>query len=503
MNKYIEALKAKQDVRRTLIEMKTSLKNEADKNTLARSLAGDFSVLTGFLEDQDPKVRKNAALILGELGEQEFRELLWKAYCREGTLYVRSDYLKALLHYDCRDYLPAIRKRIREIDEGFVTAENEKHMAQEQNMLKELLVKNDRPSKHRFTGYEERLEVILLTNRLHRETTARQILEAGAAVREKASIKMLAGGLHFETEQLKKVLEIRTYTELLFPVPGAAVLSGSPAYMAKILAHSRLVSFLEEHHDKKAPYCFRLELRTSMPQEQKVDLVKKLSAAIEKESGRKLLNVPGDYEIELRLVANKEGGFVPMLRLFTIPDRRFSYRKETLPTSAAPVNVALMMELAREYLTEGAQVLDPFCGTGTMLIERQYRMSAGSMYGIDILGEAIEKARKNTAVTGMENIYYINKNFFDFEHTYLFDEVVTNLPGEGRTRGEKEVCELYCRFLEKLPEHVKPGACILAYTPCYRVLKNCLKGHREYRLLKEYCINEREGSYMAVFVYNG
>ena len=40
-------------------------------------------------------------------------------------------------------------------------------------------------------------------------------------------------------------------------------------------------------------------------------------------------------------------------------------------------------------------MLDPFCGTATLLIERYRRKKAAHLYGVDIFGEAIEGAREN------------------------------------------------------------------------------------------------------------
>lgn len=69
-----------------------------------------------------------------------------------------------------------------------------------------------------------------------------------------------------------------------------------------------------------------------------------------------------------------------------------------------------MLYLAKPYLKEDAAVLDPFCGVGTMLIERNKVLPARSLYGIDIYGQAIEGARENTELAGAE-ISYIQKNF--------------------------------------------------------------------------------------------
>ena len=73
------------------------------------------------------------------------------------------------------------------------------------------------------------------------------------------------------------------------------------------------------------------------------------------------MNTTSGYELEIRLVAGKDGKFVPLLKLSTIPDWKFSYRKRSASTSIAPVNAALIMKLSEPYLKENARVLDPFC----------------------------------------------------------------------------------------------------------------------------------------------
>ena len=66
--------------------------------------------------------------------------------------------------------------------------------------------------------------------------------------------------------------------------------------------------------------------------------------------------------------------------------------------------------------------MDPFCGVGTMLIERDIRVPAREKYGTDIFGEAIDKARENASAAG-ELIHFIHRDFFDFRHEYKFDAV--------------------------------------------------------------------------------
>mgnify|MGYP002245200123 CR=1 FL=1 len=64
------------------------------------------------------------------------------------------------------------------------------------------------------------------------------------------------------------------------------------------------------------------------------------------------------------------------LKLYTIPMQRFSYRKNVVAASIHPSLAAMLVSLAKPYLKENAQILDPFCGVGTMLIERDIAQPA-------------------------------------------------------------------------------------------------------------------------------
>ena len=217
------------------------------------------------------------------------------------------------------------------------------------------------------------------------------------------------------------------------------------AVAADTIVASDLLNFLNRSHGERKPYYFRVEFKSKRPLDEKSTFVKKLSGQIEKLSGRKLINSTTNYEVELRLIENKEGNCNMLVKLFTLRDERFSYRREVISMSIRPVNAALTVALAKEYMKKDAQVLDPFCGVGTMLIERHKAVPANTSYGLDILEEAADKAKINTEAAH-QVIHYINRDFFRFTHEHLFDEVITDMPFKmGRTT-EEEIRELYERF---------------------------------------------------------
>ena len=91
-----ESLKRGEDVRKNLIALKQELKEDAARDALLGKLQGDPALFAGFLSHEDPKVRKNAALVLGRLGQARSAGLLYDAYRQEEKLFVKSSYLSAM-----------------------------------------------------------------------------------------------------------------------------------------------------------------------------------------------------------------------------------------------------------------------------------------------------------------------------------------------------------------------------------------------------------------------
>jgi len=184
-----------------------------------------------------------------------------------------------------------------------------------------------------------------------------------------------------------------------------------PEQAAQELSDSNLLELLKKAHGTEGTWYFRLGIHGRMALDKRSEFAKKLAFSLEKKTDYQLENSTSDYELEIRLMEKSDGTFLPLIKLYTLQDRRFHYRKNTVAASIRPEQAALAAALARPYMREQAQVLDPFCGVGTMLLERNRVCPARVMYGIDIFGKAVSGARENTKLAG-ENIYYINRDFF-------------------------------------------------------------------------------------------
>ncbi|MEH2941626.1 methyltransferase [Lachnospiraceae bacterium KK002] len=475
-----ESLKTGKNLRKDLIALKQELKQEESRQELLDILQGEYNFLLDLLHHEDGKVRGNAAMVLGRLKQDAFAAPLYEAYEKESKLFVKSSYLFALSELDISSHRSGLEERLNRLEQYKPAEEEEKHIREELKALRNLLHTGQNHPKHRFRGYDETYELILTTGSLYQKITASQV--------HGGKITILKSGVRVATSQIRPILKIPTYGELLFPLNTGKV-EPEPRQAARALAQSNLLELLDRAHKAEDSYYFRLGVHSRMPLDKRSDFAKKCAFALEQETGRRLYNSTSDYEVEIRLMERKDGTFLPLVKLYTFGENRFAYRKRTVAASIRPEQAALIMRLAEPYLEKHAQILDPFCGVGTMLIERDRLCPARVMYGIDMFGEAIDGARENTALAG-KNVNYIQRDFFAFQHDYLFDEIVTNMPDRGKkTREEQDL--FYRDFFAKAQEVLTGQGRIILYSNEKNYVKKQLRLRKEFVLLQEYGMDEK------------
>ena len=498
IREYLEQIENGMDVRKNLIALKAACKDSAGRTAVLYALNNQLQVFYDLLKSEEPKIRKNTALILGQLGVQDSLVPLFDAYEKEETLFVKSSYLTAIRELDYRQYLEVFKKRLQELQSQEIEESNRKHIKEECKLLQDMILALEGYQKHTFTGWKVPSRIILMTNRNFREITAEQI--------KSHHPKVFNAGVQARTSDLKEIFEVRTFKELLFVLEDKSSLTKEgktvdemARMLAKQISDSSLLQFLQERHQGETPFYFRIECKNKMDLKQKSVFTKKLGSYLQEQSENQLINSTSHYEVELRLIENKSGNFNFLIKLFTLKDSRFSYRREALSSSIQPVNAALVMHLAKEYLSENAQVLDPFCGVGTMLIERNRFLPTGDMYGIDLFGKGIEAARRNTELAGVR-INYINRDFFDFTHAYLFDEVISNMPRAIGQKTKADITLLYRKFWTKIREHIGKGSVLVLYCYDREILKETLP-RQFFTIKEEFEISKKEDAYCYVISY--
>lgn len=496
-NSY-EQLKKRTNLRETLSLLRSAAKEQKTAEELHR-IQAEPELVTELLSDEDPKVRKNAALLIGDLGFKQAAEALFQSYQKESTLFVKSSYLSALGRLDASGYLDAFKKRLSVLT-GQTPAENEKkHIQEEIRELEKLITGIQGVTKHLFSGFREPADFLLVGSRLQREVILKEASGVSSSIQR--SVKTHPMGILVRSQDLIPFARLRTYRELLFPVCSKKSVPLQPVQAALAVWDSPFFPLLSGWHEGEPPFYFRLELRCAWELDKKAAFAKRFCAELEQLSGRRLINSTKDYEVEIRLIETREGALMPFFKLFTLPVKRFSYRKNVISSSIHPALAAALVQLALPYLKEHAQIIDPFCGVGTMLIERDIRVPAREKYGIDLFGEAIAKARENTALAG-RRIHYINRDYFDFRHDYRFDEIITNMPLRGR-KTKEETDAFYASFFEKSRDILAPDGMIILYSNEEGFVKKQLRLNPGYKLLQEFCIREKDHFYLFIIGIKG
>lgn len=489
-------LRQGKDVRKQLIFLRQVCRDEAGRRLWNEVSASNVwsqdgnTIVMKCLSDSDPKVRRNAALVLGLLGDPEAVDVIMDAYEAEEQMYVRAAYPEALQTLPCEEWLPVLKKRFSELLHMQPKEEEEKHIREELHALSDLLWIHNELKPHKFTADQRPLRVFLRTDPGFVPVVSRHVTERHRDLR---------GGVLVDTERMGELFSIRPVREFLFPIAGSRF-DEDAEQLAGELLDAGMLDFLQKTHDGDGPFFFRIQIPGGGQREEKGNRIRHLAVQIERQSGMRLINSASHYEAELRLIPKKDGGWLPFWKLFTRKDERFLYRRQLISAGMQPYLSAGLTELAEPYLKEHAQVLDAFCGAGIWLIERNYWKTARSSYGIDTFGEAVQKARIN-AETAKMTIHFINRSYFDFSHDYLFDEILADFPDMSGKSGE-ETDAFYRKFFEKSYELLKDNGVLLCYSSEIGTIRKQMRLQKTWKLLRKFQIAPSNEKFLFVIGKN-
>ena len=147
----IEELNRKQNIRSNLSAARKLVK---DDEACGRMMVEQQELLKSFLKHEDPKTRKNTALLLGDLKIDAVEEI-FQAYREEQTRFVKSSYLSALAQMDVIDKLPEVRDILEELLALEITDENRKHTEEDIRQLRKILIHYEGINRHTFAYPKE------------------------------------------------------------------------------------------------------------------------------------------------------------------------------------------------------------------------------------------------------------------------------------------------------------------------------------------------------------
>ncbi|MGK0465731.1 methyltransferase domain-containing protein [Clostridium sp.] len=475
-----------EEPRAILSVVRDILKKEKPKGMLRRTIGNSKEKLSALLTHSDPKVRKNVCGVIGELGDSEYLDALYSAYYSEDKLFVRYSYVLAI--GNCGSFVDAdklnnmyenVLANEKACNEDSTLVTTNKHINEEKLAFTRAIDKLSPTVLHKFTGFKNPVPMLLTVMNYQYQHTIREL--------EEHSIEgnLLDDGIIIHEKDLDKVYTCRTFYELLYPLDECKNLEMDYKIIADEIINANIVDFLSDCHDddSNSPFWYRVEFRTMNYNRDRAEFIKSLSRELDEKSSGNLKNSPSSYEVEIRIIENNNLCSV-YVKLYSFKDNRFSYRKNDIATSINPVTAAIVAKSIEKWLTPSAKIIDPFCGTGTMLIERAKLQEFETLTGVDIFRTAISAAEINSKSANL-NIELIAEDILEYVPTELFDELITNMPFDNKSTTHNKYSELYSEFVTKIPSLVKPGGMAFVYTIEKQLFKEVLADDLQLELLQE------------------
>lgn len=433
--------------------MAAMLKKKAQSDSLSAYLQEtNNSSLIKALSLSSPKLRKNVARVMGALNDKTYSPLLVSALNKETQQYVRPSLVQAIGSIGEKSSIEFLEKLYDKIDKNAT----DKNKANEIQALSVAIMKNEKFECPTFTGLDSKKEIVLRTMPGYAFDLKDHLLKLGY---EATTSNKNDQDVMIMTDKIESIFDIRTFSDLYFLVGRKIPLNGKSIYSA--LAKFGLISFLKQTHTDFNKMYYRIEIPgTSITQKTRSEYIKEISLQINKMPG--IHDNPYNYQFELLIEPYSRSCDI-YINLKTIKDSRFDYRVNTLPASINPYIAAIVSQYIKKYAKNTSKVLDPFCGTGTMLIERAQAAPYSTLNGVDIKNKAIEFATENSDKAGLP-IEYTNSDILRYKPNTKYTEVLSNMPFGNRVGTHAANIEIYEGFFKSVKNYLEADAILALYT---------------------------------------
>lgn len=434
-----------------------------------------LTTLLILLNSDDGKVRKNTYILLGNLSGSNYSNLLLEALDKEPINYCLSSIILSLGNYKIENINEILNSKLNEIENKFKNNEIEKiHYEEIKKSIEKVLLKNIEFNKHKFIGFKEKKDICLTIMPALKNACMNEIKS------KFKEAKFIDSGILVNTIDYNSIFSLRTFYEALLCDKGGFNLSKENInlYIVNLLAKG-FISLC--HNDNSCPFYYRIEVKSSMNKQKKLDLINSIKNSIDKGLKGNYINNPSLYEFEIRVV-EKEEKYSVFFKLYTVTDDRYSYRVTDLPASINPTTASILMHEIKGYLREDSEVMDAFCGTSTMLIERSFIKKYKSLTGIDINEEAIDDSKINANNVPLK-IELVCEDIIKYEGL-AFDEIISNMPFGNRVSNHELNITLYRKFIAKLDKLLNENGMAFLLTSEIGLMKDLISKNKNLKLIK-------------------
>lgn len=398
-------------------------------------------VLHAALNDDDWKVRRNAAMSLGALDDQTSSDALLARLAVEDDPAVRPSLMLAVGRVATADQLPRLR---------LLATQSDKEREAAAKMIDSVMGRSGIGSRvlgQMVPAPEAAVELWSRAGVAELVASEAQSLGIDAIVVTPDRVRIP------KPVPLTDLLKVRSS---LFPalVFESGVSFEEPASLGREFCGSPVASAIRSLTDGDPTYRLSLEARSSK-WSRRSDWIREFAAACPT-----LENKATSYAWDVVVRVNDTGTLLAA-RPAAIEDSRFAYRLSDVPASIHPTLAAAAVRLIP--WSDHDVVVDPFCGSGTLLAERAVFGPYETLNGIDDNPRAIEAARQN--LQGLSSVTLRCADFTTLRQVRSPSVIFTNPPYGKRVSGERQARELHRRLDSLASTALVPGGHLVVFRP--------------------------------------
>ncbi|PSR04761.1 MAG: hypothetical protein BRD49_05375, partial [Bacteroidetes bacterium SW_10_40_5] len=164
------------------------------------------------------------------------------------------------------------------------------------------------------------------------------------------------------------------------------------------------------------------------------------------------------------------------------------YNRSYRPRISLKPHIAYGMVHEANLPNESLKILDPFCGSGSILMEAGHIYPDWDLYGSDLYQNAIEGAYNNLKRENLEGRVELRQaDVLELHHYFnadFFDAIITNPPYGIKLSRNKDYALFYKNLLKETAIVLKPGGKLVMLAMKWSQLKNLVVNKTQFTIRK-------------------
>tara|TARA_B100000609_G_scaffold194410_1_gene186933 strand:+ start:6079 stop:7653 length:1575 start_codon:yes stop_codon:yes gene_type:complete len=447
-----------------------------------------FEALKYCLSDEEPKVRKNAAISLGTVGTEDVLDVLVDALSKEMIVWVRPSLVLAIGQIGGEKAHAAL-------------ADVESQTEKEAEALRKALARTEQIERVCAWAATPPMNASCYVSCPDgfEDVVAQEALSLGLPEPKIAGSGLLTFPKEVHPKQCFPAM--RCIHQVRFLIGRRKLKKGDDkAFLeaiSSILSAPEWIPSWREWVALEGKLPFRLAIHGKRLK--KPLFVSLLEEVREVCGGYEWEDRPSNYMAELRIESTSKGVSIWCVPTF-MEDDRFVYRVEDVGASIHPVVGACLARFVRKE--DSQRIFDPTCGSATLLIERALLDEGTHLLGVDVSPTAMASAKTNIQAAQLSKRISLKKaDMREPIEMEKCDEMLMNLPFGIRSRKQdKDLKQLYLSIFRTCKRSLKPKGRAAIFSANGKLVKEALGPVRKAFHIREQRITHTGGLQLGIWL---